>query len=488
MLEAHRRSAARRSRLARPVGDQRRLRVHHVQPPRRGDRIGKLSPDLGDLGHRQEGGDRDQHQQRQRRRRDPAMQHERRTDRCNRQPAEAGRHLQAGGLPRKVVQQREPHRLIAPRIRHEFVAPPRRGLEGDQFGEALDRLGRVCAELSQRAGARWWQGRRCGACPVPASPPHRPGTAAARAPAARRSLSAPPERHPGSAPRRMRARRCGRRNTRPSPRPAWPARPDRRSGASADRRAPAGPACDTGRRASRPAVGTPCRAPGTIRASAAAPRAGAAASSNTTSSNDGAFARTAAMMSAPRTPTPMKATTRPMPQVTVTASWRRQGRMNPEQGPDGLGPADRGGVLREIAHHHAGFLCRRRFTGGASSSGSGVIASLRSPSCGPIRRRYGPSSAISSAWLPLCATAPSCSTRMRSALITLDRRCAKISVVRPVISRSSACWMTASFSASTDDSASSSTRIGASRSRARAMAMRWRWPPDSRAPRSPITV
>jgi len=43
-------------------------------------------------------------------------------------------------------------------------------------------------------------------------------------------------------------------------------------------------------------------------------------------------------------------------------------------------------------------------------------------------------------------------------------------------------------SASTDDSASSSTRIGASRNSARAMAMRWRWPPERRAPRSPITV
>ena len=50
--------------------------------------------------------------------------------------------------------------------------------------------------------------------------------------------------------------------------------------------------------------------------------------------------------------------------------------------------------------------------------------------------------------------------------------------MRPVISRSSACWMIASFSVSTDDSASSSTRIGESRSSARAIASRWRWPPD----------
>ena len=59
------------------------------------------------------------------------------------------------------------------------------------------------------------------------------------------------------------------------------------------------------------------------------PVTGAAASSSTTSSNDGALARTAAMISAPSTPTPMKATTRPMPQDTVIASCRRHGRMKP---------------------------------------------------------------------------------------------------------------------------------------------------------------
>ena len=77
---------------------------------------------------------------------------------------------------------------------------------------------------------------------------------------------------------------------------------------------------------------------------------------------------------------------------------------------------------------------------------------------------------------------------MRSQSITLDRRWARISVVRPCISRSSASWITASFSASTAESASSSTRIGVSRSSARAMATRWRWPPESLMPFSPITV
>ena len=74
---------------------------------------------------------------------------------------------------------------------------------------------------------------------------------------------------------------------------------------------------------------------------------------------------------------------------------------------------------------------------------------------------------------------------MRSAPITLDSRWAKIRVVRPAMSRSSAAWMSASLSASTDESASSRIRMGASRRRARAMAMRWRCPPESRTPRSP---
>ena len=63
-----------------------------------------------------------------------------------------------------------------------------------------------------------------------------------------------------------------------------------------------------------------------------------------------------------------------------------------------------------------------------------------------------------------------------------------MSVVRPTIRRSSASWMTASFSASTALSASSRTRMGASRRMARAIAIRCRCPPESRTPRSPTTV
>ena len=75
---------------------------------------------------------------------------------------------------------------------------------------------------------------------------------------------------------------------------------------------------------------------------------------------------------------------------------------------------------------------------------------------------------------------------MRSAPITLDSRCARIKLVRPCASRSSAGWITASFSASTEDSASSRIRIGESRNNARAIARRCRCPPDRLTPRSPI--
>ena len=193
--------------------------------------------------------------------------------------------------------------------------------------------------------------------------------------------------------------------------------------------------------------------------------------SNTTNSTVGALPRTAAMISAPSTLTPMNATTRPMPQVTVTESCRRQGRMKPSRERMVSGQPT---CVASCARSRTTAPVSCVSGAGMSGSVAGAMGSLRSASCGPIRRRYGPSRAISSAWLPLCTTVPLSNTRMRSAPITLDRRCARISVVRPTISRSSACWITASFSASTEDRASSSTRMGASRSSARAMAMRCR--------------
>ena len=71
---------------------------------------------------------------------------------------------------------------------------------------------------------------------------------------------------------------------------------------------------------------------------------------------------------------------------------------------------------------------------------------------------------------------------------SVERRCAIMKVVRPIISSSSASRMMASVFESIDDVGSSRMRIGASLRNARATQMRWRSPPDSRTPRSPMSV
>ena len=189
-------------------------------------------------------------------------------------------------------------------------------------------------------------------------------------------------------------------------------------------------------------------------------------------------------------PTPMNAATRPMPEVTTMANRLPHGLMMRISVARVCGGADL--RCRGVDRFRRG--CRRNRCGrsrrdaAANSSIARSRSSPRSSACAPISRRYGPSRRISSACRPVSTTRPWSSTRMRSAPITLDSRCASTSVVRPCASRSSACWITASFSASTEDSASSRIRIGESRSSARAIASRWRWPPDRLTPRSPMTV
>ena len=187
------------------------------------------------------------------------------------------------------------------------------------------------------------------------------------------------------------------------------------------------------------------------------------------------------MISAPSTPTPMKATTRPMPQDTVIAKL-------PPPRPDEAAAArewspasrPRPASCGQVAHPGASVVFRRRGAGCGKFVERRGQSSPRSASCGPSAGDTGRRARSARRGGRSRPPRRRSSTRMRSASITLDRRCARISVVRPCISRSSACWITASFSASTEDSASSSTRIGASRSSARAMAMRWRWPPERR--------
>ena len=74
---------------------------------------------------------------------------------------------------------------------------------------------------------------------------------------------------------------------------------------------------------------------------------------------------------------------------------------------------------------------------------------------------------------------------MLSAPCTVERRCAITKVVRPSLSRSSACCTTDSDLVSSALVASSSSSTGVSRNSARAMATRWRWPPDKAEPRGP---
>ena len=86
------------------------------------------------------------------------------------------------------------------------------------------------------------------------------------------------------------------------------------------------------------------------------------------------------------------------------------------------------------------------------------------------------------------AIRPSSSTTISSASAIVDRRCAMISVVRPLITSRSPVRMRASVVASTEAVASSRMRMRGSTASARAIAIRCRCPPESVIPRSPMTV
>ena len=79
-------------------------------------------------------------------------------------------------------------------------------------------------------------------------------------------------------------------------------------------------------------------------------------------------------------------------------------------------------------------------------------------------------------------------TAITSALRTVDRRWAMMSVVRPADILSMERLRAASVSLSTLLVASSSTSTGASLRTARAIAILWRWPPESLWPPSPMSV
>ena len=83
---------------------------------------------------------------------------------------------------------------------------------------------------------------------------------------------------------------------------------------------------------------------------------------------------------------------------------------------------------------------------------------------------------------------PWSSTRICAAFITVDRRCAMMSVVRPTAACSSSAWIAFSVFESSAEVASSNTRMGGFFKSARAIATRCFSPPESLSPRSPTWV
>ena len=99
----------------------------------------------------------------------------------------------------------------------------------------------------------------------------------------------------------------------------------------------------------------------------------------------------------------------------------------------------------------------------------GVVARARRAASG--RAGSAPSS---SSCVPASSTAPWSTTTMRSASDSDERRCAMRIVVRVLAIRRSVAWISSSMRESTDEVASSSSRIFGSESSARASATRWR--------------
>mmetsp|Transcript_48102 Transcript_48102/g.128751 ORF Transcript_48102/g.128751 Transcript_48102/m.128751 type:complete len:81 (-) Transcript_48102:392-634(-) len=79
---------------------------------------------------------------------------------------------------------------------------------------------------------------------------------------------------------------------------------------------------------------------------------------------------------------------------------------------------------------------------------------------------------------------------MRSARFTVESRCATMTTVISCCAMrlSTACWTSASLSASKALVASSNRSTRGLRTSARAMEMRCFWPPESWTPRSPTSV
>lgn len=102
--------------------------------------------------------------------------------------------------------------------------------------------------------------------------------------------------------------------------------------------------------------------------------------------------------------------------------------------------------------------------------------------------KYFPLFASNFLCVPVSTIVPSPKTKITSASLIVDSRCATATVVRPSAALSSAACTILSDSVSSADVASSRSKSLGLRINARAMAMRCFWPPENWRPREPQRV
>ncbi len=121
-----------------------------LQPARRGERVGELAADIGDLRDRQERGNGEQGQQRQHRRIKPSLCSEQRADDGNREAAEPGRDLELCRFGGEIAEKGETDRVAIAHQRYEAGAATPGRLKGDEFRETLDGVADMRGEAAER--------------------------------------------------------------------------------------------------------------------------------------------------------------------------------------------------------------------------------------------------------------------------------------------------------------------------------------------------
>ena len=123
--------------------------MHRVQPPGRAQRVGKLPPDVRDLGHGEERGHREEGQQGEEGRVEAPARHEPGSGHHHHETAKSGGGLQHHVLQGQALEEGDPELDMAPGEREELAAPLRRVLERDDLAEALDGVHRVGIEVGE---------------------------------------------------------------------------------------------------------------------------------------------------------------------------------------------------------------------------------------------------------------------------------------------------------------------------------------------------